>query len=144
MLLGPGGGKHIFPSSNSTLWPKTLSWRKWRKSDFKLFEFWLVEVYKCMFVYLFTCFLSSFCVSLRSVMLCTPLRSLSSRVARARVRLDPGGIDVCPDSRATASYSHAFRETTQEYVKYLISIHLWHFIDTAAGDRKRQQLQKKF
>ena len=58
----------------------------------------------CMFVCLCTCCFSRLCVSFRRVMLCTPLRSLSSKAARARVNLDDDGMHVCPVSRLIASY----------------------------------------
>lgn len=67
-----------------------------------------IFIWDFMHMFLCTCFWSRFCASFRSVMLCTPCRSLSSKMARARVKLDPGVMHVHPDSRLTASYSHAF------------------------------------
>ena len=61
-----------------------------------------------------TCFCSIFCVTFRGVVLCGPLRSLSSKVARARVTLDPGGMFVRPVTRFTASYKNTYKGNTVE------------------------------
>lgn len=91
-------------------------------------QFVYVCIYECVYIRLHvcmrTCFFSSFCVSFRSVVVFAPLRSLSSKAPWARVKMDPGGIHFCPDSRLMASCSHAYTNSTQQHCDYLKLLHI--------------------
>lgn len=66
---------------------------------------WCTHMCVLVFVSSLACFFSSFCISCRGVILCAPLKSLSSKVAWASVMTDFCGKRVRPDSRLTAFYT---------------------------------------